>query len=69
LVKYWEKGQSNPANPSVSFTLNNCKTITKLALLKRKYRYFSFDLLLKEKPKEISNRKSKVLGANQIYLS
>jgi hypothetical protein len=30
-------------------------------LLKRKYRYFSFDLLLKENQKKISNRKSKFL--------
>jgi diphosphomevalonate decarboxylase len=30
LVKYWEKDNQIPANPSVSFTLNNCKTITKL---------------------------------------
>jgi diphosphomevalonate decarboxylase len=32
LVKYWGKKENQiPANPSVSFTLNNCKTITKLA--------------------------------------
>ncbi len=31
LIKYWGKqGEQLPANPSVSFTLNNCKTITKL---------------------------------------
>jgi len=31
LVKYWGKyGEQLPANPSVSFTLNNCKTITEL---------------------------------------
>jgi diphosphomevalonate decarboxylase len=36
LVKYWEKDNQIPANPSVSFTLNNCKTITKLTLLKKK---------------------------------
>ena len=29
LVKYWGKKENQiPANPSVSFTLNNCKTIT-----------------------------------------
>jgi diphosphomevalonate decarboxylase len=35
LVKYWGKGQSNE-NPSVSFTLNNCKTITKLTFAKKR---------------------------------
>ena len=31
LVKYWGKyGEQLPANPSVSFTLNNCKTTTEL---------------------------------------
>src|SRR5690606_22795816 len=31
LVKYWGKKENQiPANPSVSFTLNNCKTTTKL---------------------------------------
>jgi mevalonate pyrophosphate decarboxylase len=36
LVKYWEKKDQIPANPSVSFTLNNCKTITKLTFAKKK---------------------------------
>ena len=46
LVKYWGKRENTnssnaisseqiPANPSVSFTLNNCKTITKLAFAKK----------------------------------
>lgn len=31
LVKYWGKIENQiPANPSISFTLNNCKTITSL---------------------------------------
>lgn len=35
LVKYWGKhGVQLPANPSISFTLNNCKTITKLTATK-----------------------------------
>ena len=35
LVKYWGKKDNQiPANPSVSFTLNNCKTITKLTFAK-----------------------------------
>lgn len=63
LVKYWgkkeEQGSQIPANPSVSFTLNNCKTITKLAFAKNTSSAlsvtdsgFSFDLLFEGKPKE-----------------
>jgi diphosphomevalonate decarboxylase len=54
LVKYWGKKENQvPANPSVSFTLNNCKTITKLAYNKKdKGEGFSFDLLFEGKPKE-----------------
>lgn len=46
LVKYWGKKDNQvPANPSVSFTLNNCKTITKLAFEKKAdTTSFSFDL-------------------------
>ena len=36
LVKYWGKKENQiPANPSISFTLNNCKTITKLSFTKK----------------------------------
>ena len=54
LVKYWGKKEKQiPANPSVSFTLNNCKTITKLAFAKKDTQdTFSFDLLFEGKPKE-----------------
>ena len=61
LVKYWgKKDKQIPANPSISFTLNNCKTITKLAFVKRGISTaldattsdFSFDLLFEGKPKE-----------------
>ena len=61
LVKYWGKKENQiPANPSISFTLNNCKTITKLAFAKRDTSTalsvtkgnFSFDLLFEGKPKE-----------------
>ena len=32
LIKYWGKhGVQIPKNPSISFTLNNCKTTTKLS--------------------------------------
>jgi diphosphomevalonate decarboxylase len=57
LVKYWGKKQGEtpqiPANPSVSFTLNHCKTITALAFAKKQNDgNFSFDLLFEGKPKE-----------------
>ena len=54
LVKYWGKKENQiPANPSVSFTLNHCKTITKLDFAKKENnRNFSFDLLFEGKPKE-----------------
>jgi len=54
LVKYWGKKEHQiPANPSISFTLKNCKTITKLAFSKKEKRSnFSFDLLFEGKPKE-----------------
>ncbi|VXC26454.1 Diphosphomevalonate decarboxylase [Flavobacterium sp. 9AF] len=54
LVKYWgKKSHQIPANPSISFTLNNCKTITKLAVSKKeKNTSFSFELLFEGKPKE-----------------
>jgi diphosphomevalonate decarboxylase len=69
LVKYWGKDNQIPANPSVSFTLNNCKTITKLAAKKRKYRYFSFDLFFEGKPKEDFKPKiQKFLERIEIYL-
>jgi len=54
LVKYWGKKEDQiPANPSVSFTLKNCKTITQLAFVKKENDgNFSFDLLFEGKPKE-----------------
>ena len=54
LVKYWGKKDNQiPANPSISFTLNNCKTITKLVFAKKQNtESFSFDLLFEGKPKE-----------------
>ena len=60
LVKYWGKKDNQiPANPSISFTLNACKTITKLSFEKKHFdklsvtnSNFSFDLLFEGKPKE-----------------
>jgi len=53
LVKYWGKKEHQiPANPSVSFTLNHCKTITSLAFARKDSDGISFDLLFEGKPKE-----------------
>ncbi|MES2488024.1 MAG: diphosphomevalonate decarboxylase [Bacteroidota bacterium] len=54
LVKYWgKKANQIPANPSISFTLSNCKTITTLSFEeKKKSDGFSFDLLFEGQPKE-----------------
>lgn len=54
LVKYWGKKPSQiPANPSISFTLNDCKTITKLGFEKKTDGgTFSFDLLFEGQPKD-----------------
>jgi len=54
LVKYWgKKANQIPANPSVSFTLNNCETITTLSFEKKENNSdFSFDLLFEGRPKE-----------------
>ena len=78
LVKYWGKKDNQiPANPSVSFTLNNCKTITKLAFAKKDIstalnvtsNTFSFDLLFEGKPKEDFKPKiQKFLERIEIYL-
>ncbi len=77
LVKYWGKKENSenqlaeqiPANPSISFTLKNCKTITKLAFTKKEdTANFSFDLLFEGKPKEDFKPKiQKFLERIEIY--
>lgn len=81
LVKYWGKIENQldeegkiltqiPANPSISFTLNSCKTETKLAFAKKSNDgKFSFDLLFEGKPKEEFKPKiQKFLERVEIYL-
>jgi diphosphomevalonate decarboxylase len=71
LVKYWGKKENQiPANPSVSFTLNNCKTMTTLVFDKKQNDgNFSFDLLFEGKPKEDFKPKiQKFLERVAIYL-
>jgi diphosphomevalonate decarboxylase len=54
LVKYW--GKSNPQipkNASISFTLNNCHTITTIDFVKKeKSNEVVFNLFFEEKPKD-----------------
>lgn len=53
LVKYWGKKDNQiPANPSLSFTLNNCKTETSLRYKAKSDKGISFDLLFEGQPKE-----------------
>jgi diphosphomevalonate decarboxylase len=71
LVKYWGKKENQiPANPSVSFTLNNCKTMTTLAFAKKQNDgNFSFDLFFEGKPKEDFKPKiQKFLERVEAYL-
>jgi diphosphomevalonate decarboxylase len=45
LVKYWGKRKNQiPENPSISFTLSDCKTITKVTYTKKSGNEFSFDV-------------------------
>jgi diphosphomevalonate decarboxylase len=80
LVKYWGKKENQiPANPSVSFTLNNCKTITKLTFTSKNINIitavnrignkFSFDLLFEGQPKEDFKPKiQKFFERVEVYL-
>ncbi|CAM3992245.1 diphosphomevalonate decarboxylase [Flavobacterium antarcticum] len=72
LVKYWGKKENQiPANPSISFTLNNCKTITKLEFepIKSTSENFSFDLFLDGKSKEdFKPKMQKFFERVEIYL-
>lgn len=53
LVKYW--GKSNPQipkNASISFTLNNCHTITTIDFTKKSTKEIAFELFFEGKKKE-----------------
>lgn len=53
LVKYWGKKEHQiPENPSISFTLDNCKTITTLSFVKKNTDNFSFDIFLEGEKKD-----------------
>ena len=57
LVKYWGKKENQiPANPSISFTLNKCKSVTALNFSKKDQdpnnENFAFDFFFEGQPKE-----------------
>lgn len=53
LIKYWGKKEHQiPANPSLSFTLKNCKTLTSLRYTRKEEQGIDFDLLFEGQPKE-----------------
>jgi len=53
LVKYWGKKKDQiPENPSVSFTLENCKTKTTLSYSKKNDDSYSFDVIFEGQKNE-----------------
>ncbi|TRZ43289.1 diphosphomevalonate/mevalonate 3,5-bisphosphate decarboxylase family protein [Robertkochia solimangrovi] len=70
LVKYWGKhGQQLPMNPSVSFTLSECATTTKLSWQPKDSEGFSFDLFFEgEKKIAFYGKIEKFLERVQPYL-
>ncbi|WP_299114439.1 diphosphomevalonate decarboxylase [uncultured Winogradskyella sp.] len=53
LVKYWGKRDNQiPENPSISFTLSNCKTITEVTYTKKEGNDFSFDVFFEGEKNE-----------------
>lgn len=45
LVKYWGKREHQiPENPSISFTLSNCKTVTEVTFTKKESDSYSFEV-------------------------
>lgn len=53
LVKYWGKRKNQiPENPSISFTLSNCKTITEVTYTKKKGTEFSFEVFFEGEKNE-----------------
>ena len=60
LVKYWGKKEHQiPENPSISFTLSDCKTITELTYTKKDDKEFSFDVYLEGEKNEAFKPKIK----------
>lgn len=61
LVKYWgKKGIQLPANPSLSFTLNEAKTITKVSLEEKQSKN-DFDVLVLYQGNEVPEFEGKII--------
>ncbi len=60
LVKYWGKKENQiPENPSISFTLSDCKTITEITYTKKESSDFSFDVYFEGEKNEAFKPKIK----------
>lgn len=71
LVKYWGKKEHQiPENPSISFTLDNCKTTTKVSFSKKdSNKEFSFDVFLDgEKKDDFKPKIETFLKRVEVYL-
>src|SRR5690606_29710940 len=71
LVKYWGKKQHQlPENPSISFTLNHCKTITTLTFSKKENPVnFEFDVFLDgEKKDDFKSKIQTFFERVELYL-
>jgi len=71
LIKYWGKKKDQiPENPSISFTLNNCKTITKLTYSRKQdTSNYEFEVYLDgEKKEEFKPKIETFFKRVQLYL-
>ena len=71
LVKYWGKKQHQlPENPSISFTLNYCKTITTLTYSKKdNHTAFDFEVFLDgEKKDDFKSKIQTFFERVEVYL-
>ncbi|GAB4160181.1 MAG: diphosphomevalonate decarboxylase [Winogradskyella sp.] len=54
LVKYWGKREHQiPENPSISFTLSNCKTVTEVTFTKKESDSYSFEVYFEGEKNEV----------------
>jgi diphosphomevalonate decarboxylase len=70
LVKYWGKKENQiPENPSISFTLSECKTITEVTFTKKESSNFSFDVIFEGENNEAFKPKIHTFFERiQVYL-
>lgn len=70
LVKYWGKREHQiPENPSISFTLSDCKTITEVTYAKKEGSDFSFDVFFEGEKNEAFKPKIKTFFERiEVYM-